>query len=52
MWKDHSDEIIINKSLELLEKAAELLNEVRTGSDFECECWECAEKIEEWLHGK
>jgi hypothetical protein len=37
---------------ELLKEAMELLNEVRTGEDFEVQCWEHASKIEEYLKSK
>ena len=33
----------------LLEDAAVLLNDVRTGGDFEVECWQHAEAIQEFL---
>lgn len=36
-------------ALVLLEQAAELLNEVRTGEDFECGCHEHAGKIENFM---
>lgn len=37
------------EAVELLREAAELLNEVRTGEDFECQCWEHAEKCETFI---
>lgn len=30
---------------ELMEEAASLLADVHTGTDFECECWELANKL-------
>ena len=32
-----------------IEEAAEFLEAVRTGEDFECECWKCAEELRETL---
>lgn len=37
------------KAKQLLKEASELLNEVRTGEDFECLCWDEAEKIDSFL---
>lgn len=37
---------------ELLETASALLNEVRTGEDFEGVCWEHAEKIDAYLEDR
>jgi hypothetical protein len=39
-----TDEEKIKKLRDQLEVCCELLNEVRTGSDFETECWRAAEK--------
>lgn len=37
------------KLKEILEDSAKILEEVRTGSDFEVECWERAEKIRDQI---
>lgn len=36
----------INIDIDLIHEAIEHLNEVRTGEDFEVECWEVARKLE------